>query len=69
MAKFFFSVSSHVWRTLLEAGPQTSIVVCMEVGEEPMLAVWRCLISFATKLVHYEASARYELPVRQPQRP
>ena len=43
--------------TLLESRAQASVMVSMEVGEEPVLAVWRCLIRFPAKFVHHKTSA------------
>lgn len=54
--------------TLLEPRAQASIMISMEVGQEPVLAFWRRLIRLPAKLVHHKASAWHQLPVRQPQR-
>ena len=55
--------------TLLESRTQAAVVVSMEMGQEPVLAVWRRFICLPAKFIHHKPSAWHQLPVRQPKRP
>ena len=54
---------------MLEAWAQATIVISMEVSEEPVLGLGSSFIGLAAKLVHHKASAWHQLPLRQPQWP